>query len=416
MSEGQDAAAAQDPPAATPVPAPVAGPAAAPAAEAPRRLASLDVLRGLAILLMVLDHCRDFFGPTGYAPTDLDRASLSVFLTRWITHPGAPVFVFLAGTSVALALRRGMDRRAMAVFLVRRALWLIVLEYTWVSAAWTFDVSGTIFFAQILWVMGLSMLVLAWLVLCPVWVSVVLGLALVGGHDLFDGLRPAEMAFPRLWKLLHVGSSMVMLGDSVRVLVIYPFLPWAGVMALGYAFGGVVDLEPRRRHRWCLGLGAACLAGFVLLRWGNVYGDPSPWVSTPDDPLRSVLSFLNVTKYPASLQFLLMSLGLPLLVLPLLDRELGFVGRVLRTFGSVPLFLYLVHLPVIHGAAALWSLARYGEAGWWFGGGARPDDYYQGQGPVFLATLAALALFYPLCRWYAGVKRRRRDLRFLRYL
>jgi len=372
------------------------------------RLLSVDLLRGLAILLVMLEQGCEFFGPAGYSATDLSRTHAALFLTRWLSHPGAPLFVFLTGVAVRRQLQQGSTRLTVAGQLVARGLWLLLLDLTWVSAAWTFDVSGHLVLAQLLWVTGASMLVLALLVLCPLWVSVAFGVLLVGGHDLLDGLRPADTASPWLWQLLHVGGARVPVGGSTTLLVVYPLLPWPGIMALGHAFGAVLAMSRERRYLWSVLLGLLGVVLFMVLRLTEAYGEPASWKSRPGETLGTVLSFVNCTKHPASLLFVLMSLGPPLLLLPLLDRGFGSWGHVVRTYGSVPIFLYLMHVPLIHAAAWLWSLLRYGEAGWWVAGGERPPDEYLGVIPVYVATALVVALLSVWCRALARYKRQHR--------
>jgi uncharacterized membrane protein len=322
----------------------------------PPRIDSIDLLRGLVMVIMVLDHVRDFaFSGTlhGNSPTDLAHASAAVFLTRWITHFCAPAFVFLAGTSAYLQQLRGVSRPVLACFLVTRGLWLIVLELTVVRSGKEFSLSQV--GLGVLWVLGCSMIVLAGLLPWPRWAIATFGLALVLGHNLFDRFGAVSATHGRgqplvgaatpggaIWSLLHMPGAILPFGRSgPRIGVGYPLVPWIGVIALGYLFGTVYAWEAARRHALLVRLGLAITAAFVVLRGINMYGDASPW-STQASTVMTVLSFLNVTKYPPSLLFLLMTLGPAITVLAWVERPFrGRVARDLITFGRVPLFYYV---------------------------------------------------------------------------
>ncbi len=382
----------------------------------PRRIDSVDLLRGLVIVLMALDHVRDFFAPFGFQPENLERASPALFLTRWVTHFCAPVFVLLAGLGAALYRARGRSRREVAFFLATRGAWLVLLELTVINLSWLHFIYGGYVFIQVIWVLGISMLVLAALVWLPRWAIAAFGLALVAGHNLLDRIEAADFGDLGLaWALLHE-QFWQPLGDSFGLVVVYPLLPWPGVMALGYALGGVFGLPAAERRRWLARIGLAATAAFVVLRAVDLYGDPRPWAEQARGAVYTALSFLNTTKYPASLLFLLMTLGPAIALLPLLERWRGRLGRALVTFGRVPLFFYLIHVPAIHLLAAVWSWARYGAAGWWF---SRPEGWPQGYTPdlvtAWVVWLLVTAALYPLCARFAEHKRRSSS-RLLRYL
>jgi len=399
----------------------------------PPRIDSVDLLRGLVMVIMVLDHVRDFaFSGTlhGNSPTDLAHASAAVFLTRWITHFCAPAFVFLAGTSAYLQQLRGVSRPALARFLVTRGLWLIVLELTVVRFGKEFSLSQV--GLGVLWALGCSMMVLAGLLYLPRWAIGAFGLALVFGHNLFDRFGAVSATHGRgqpsvaattpggaIWSLLHVQGAIVPFGPSgPRIGVGYPLVPWIGIIALGYLFGTVYAWDATRRRTLLVRLGMVITVAFVVFRGINLYGDASPW-STQASTVMTVLSFLNVTKYPPSLLFLLMTLGPVIMALAWLERP--FRSRVagdLVTFGRVPLFYYVTQWYVAHLLTLGLSFAMSRPTAYLLGSSAAtaPAGAGFGLGVTLMIYLASILVLYPLCVWYGGVKRRRRDLWWLSYL
>ncbi|MGH7631911.1 MAG: DUF1624 domain-containing protein [Gemmatimonadales bacterium] len=388
-----------------------------PPSTAPPRLGSIDLLRGGVIVLMALDHVRYFLTDARFDPTDPARTTAVLFATRWITHLCAPVFVFLAGVGARLSLGRGRDRRSLSRFLWTRGLWLVLLELTVARAAWQFNFDYAYSSALVLWALGWCMVALAGLIRLPdLWIGAI-AIGMVALHNLVDRVSAAELgAAGWLWKILHEPGTIA-LTPGVELFVLYPLVPWIGVMALGYVFGPVFSRPPAERDRFLLRVGLALCAGFVMLRLANGYGDPTRW-TTQAPPGRTVLSFLNATKYPASLLYLLMTLGPAMLLVPVLDRARGRLANVVRTFGRVPLFFWLLHVPLIHLVAVAFSLARYGTIVPWlvWNPPAAPTEGYGYSLPVvYGVTLAVVAALYPLCRWFAGLKRRRRD-HWLSYL
>lgn len=387
------------------------------------RQPSLDWLRGLVMVLMLLDHMRDFLHGASlwHDPTDLSAASTAVFLTRWITHVCAPVFVLLAGLGIHLLGQRGRSPAAVRRFLWTRGIWLILCEFTLVRLGMAFKLEpGFLGTAQVIWVLGVSMLLLALLLRLPRGWVLAFGLVLVVGHNLLDSgpvaawmIRSSNIG-SSLWILLHQGGLLHPFGaQGPSVFVLYPLLPWPGVMALGYALGPVFDGEAPVRRRWLFALGLACVGAFVLLRALDVYGDPRPW-SLQGSGLRTVLSFLNTCKYPPSLLFLLMTLGPGLLILAWREgRASGPLGRMLETFGKVPMFFYLLQWPTAHGLGLLFHRLAGKPPIDLFGAPSRQSGF--DLGVVYLAWGLGLLLLYPLCRWFAGVKGRRREV-WLSYL
>lgn len=372
------------------------------------------------MVLMAIDHVRVYSGLPAGGPTP------GIFFTRWITHFCAPAFVFLAGTSAFLHGRKLGNTAELSRFLLTRGLWLLLLELTVVRLAWTFNFDfKTFLLAGVIWVLGWSMIVLAGLVRLPMpWITG-FGALLVFGHNLlggsFVGLGDDGLSggFAWLWQLLYFGGG-IGLGEGGPVLfVLYVLVPWVGVMALGYGFGSVVVWEPARRNRACLTIGLGGIALFFVLRGFNLYGEPRPWSSS--GPMPALLSFLNTSKYPASLQFLLMTLGPVIALLPWLEQVQGWLSRVLTVFGRVPLFYYLLHIPLIHAMAVLITWVQFPEAVPWLCVNhpimvpPPPEGYTWSLGQLYLVTAAAVTILYFLCRWYAGLKRRS-GARWLSYL
>jgi uncharacterized membrane protein len=380
----------------------------------PDRLESVDLLRGVVIALMALDHVRDFLSDRLFLdPTDLATTTPAIFLTRWVTHFCAPTFVFLAGTGAFLAGTRGKSRGELSWFLATRGLWLVLLELSVVRASWMFNWDLYHHGPGVFWAIGWSMVVLAGLVFLPAWAVTLFGVVMIASHNRLDGLGADEVGLPAwLWVVLHSPGEAPVL-EGVTLGTGYCLVPWMGVMAAGYGFGTQLLLAPGVRRRRLLAIGIALTLAFILLRLANGYGDPRPWAEQPS-PLFTFLSFLNCTKYPPSLLYLLMTLGPALLALAFFDRPLGPLARPLVTFGRVPLFFYLLHIPLIHGMAALCDWMRFGwspqaAAGpWEVRPGEVPEDYGLSLPLVYLLWVGVLVVLYPACRWFAGVKRRRR--------
>jgi uncharacterized membrane protein len=380
------------------------------------RFAAIDLLRGLVMVLMALDHTRDFFTDLSTDPMDLSRTTPALFLTRWVTHFCAPVFVFLAGAGAYFYGSRGRTKAELARFLVTRGLWLVVLEFTLVYLGWFFNVRYDWVVGQVIWAIGWSMVLLAGLSLLPAWGVTLLGAAIVAGHNALDFLTPSGPFAAAPWMVvaqLRPGFLTAPPGPGAAppfVLIAYPVVPWLGIMALGYGFGAFWEAGASNRRARAAAVGAAATLLWVALRSINVYGDPVRW-ALHDEAWATALSFLDCTKYPPSLQYVLMTIGPALLALAAFDRPVGAAGRVLVTFGRVPLFFYLLHVPLIHAAALALAWAQYGTVGFLLthplvGQGSFPAGYGYGLGVVYLATAAVVACLYPLCRWFEGVKRR----------
>jgi uncharacterized membrane protein len=360
---------------------------------------------------MAIDHVRVYAGvpPGGPEP--------AVFFTRWITHFCAPTFVFLAGASAFLAARAP---RELSKLLLTRGSWLVLLELTLIHLAWTFNPDYTREqMAGVIWAIGWCMVLMALLVWLPVKVVGALGVAIIFGHNL---VPPAGDSVSPMLSILYYGMARgpVDLGGGWSFSVLYSIVPWIGVMAAGFAFGQVLRLEPARRDRVCLGIGLGAIALFVVLRAFDLYGDPGSFEAGPGG-IPALLSFLKTTKYPASLQFLLMTLGPVIALIPAAERARGALARAGSMFGRVPFFFYLLHIPLIHVLALAVSKLREGSVnGWLFDNhpmnpGPVPEGYQWSLGLLYLVFVVAIALLYLPCRWFANLKSRRHDA-WLKYL
>ena len=394
--------------------------------RATSRIASIDLIRGAVMVLMAIDHVRVFSGLPAGGPTP------GIFFTRWITHFCAPAFLFLAGTSAFLYGRKHVD---LSRFLLIRGAWLVLLELTVIRVAWTFNLDFMQYeMAGVIWVIGWCMILMAGLVKLPLRAVGAIGVGIIALHDLIGprlpGLIPAlNGSLSGLWKILYVGffAGPVRLGaEGPDLVVLYSLVPWVGVMAAGYAFGRIVTLEPARRDRLCLAIGLLATALFLVLRGINLYGDPRPWtVATPGPdgrpPMPTPFAFLNATKYPASLAFLLMTLGPTLALVPLLQRARGALARWITVFGRVPFFFYVLHIPLIHTLALLVSKIRLGQVSPWLftnhpmGNPPPPDGDTWSLPLLYVVWAAAILTLYLPCRWFADLKARRSDW-WLRYV
>ena len=375
-------------------------------AEARPRLDNVDLLRGIVMALMALDHTRDFFTVSGWNPRDVTDPAL--FLTRWITHFCAPTFVLLAGLAAYLYGARGRNIHEISRFLVTRGFLLILLEFTLVRVAWTFSFDFDELTAGVIWAIGASMIALAALVYLPRAAIAAVAVGLIAGHNLLDGVRAGDVGPASwIWHLLHQ-PGLMQLSNGATVFVLYPIIPWIGVMAAGYALGPVMEPDAEVRHRWLLRLGGAITAAFVLLRATNLYGDPAPW-TMQETGFATVLSFLNCEKYSPSLLFLMMTLGPAVMLLAVLENMRGRLAQWLTTFGRVPLFFYVTHIYLIHGLAFGFALVTHPHLS--PSGFVSPDETAIALGlpGAYVVWLCVLILLYPLCRWFAQLKQSRTE-------
>ena len=394
------------------------------------------------MVLMAIDHVRVYSGLPAGGPT------LGIFLTRWITNFAAPAFVFLAGTAAYLQGRKLHDRSALSRFLVTRGAFLVLLELTVLRIAWTFNFDFSHYLlAGVIWMIGLCMMMMAVLVRLPMAVNLIGGLAIVVLHnvtDLFSGqLEDAFGSSGPNWflKILYFGGTVDVSGSGPPLFILYVIVPWIGVMMTGYAFGTVMERSLERRRAICLRLGLALTALFIVLRAMSLYGDPRPWKETPPPAqsasalstqtpsahttgrprMPATLRFLNTTKYPASLSFLLMTLGPMFVLLGFAERWHGKLAEILTIFGRVPMFYYLLHIPLIHLAACVVSTVREGHVDRWLfanhpmAAGPAPAGYTWSIGLLYAVYAVCLILLYFPCRWFAMLRAKRQS-KWLSYL
>lgn len=388
-----------------------------------KRIASIDLLRGSVMIIMALDHVRDYFhaGAYLYDPLDLDRTSVALFFTRWITHFCAPVFMFLAGTSAFLTGQR-KSKKELSVFLVKRGIWLVLLEITLINFGWNFDITFTNIYFIVIWVLGISMIVLAGLIYLPKQLILLIGILLVAGHNLLDNIHvPGNSLKAFGWSLLHDQRFFNWQGKNV--LVGYPVLPWIGVMALGYCLGTlfIPTFDSEKRKKILLATGLSAIALFIAIRFLNTYGDPKPW-SHQATPFFSFLSFIKVTKYPPSLLYILMTLGPALVFLAITENSRQGAARVISVYGRVPMFYYVVHIFIIH-ILTLVAAGLFTNFSWkvwilkeplWFTQSLK--GYGFSLGVVYLVWLLVVVGVYPLCKRYDRYKTNHKEKWWLSYL
>jgi uncharacterized membrane protein len=381
------------------------------------RILSLDIVRGLVMVIMALDHTRDFFTNLRFEPETLSQTYYALFFTRWITHFCAPLFFFLAGTGAFLyGTRRSVSE--VSRFLWTRGLWLVFLEFTVVGVGWRFEFPGGFF--GVIWALGACMILMALVVWLPLrWIAG-LSLLMIATHDLFDPIRPRQFgSYAWVWTILHVRGG-VLLPFGIRSFVLFQIVPWFGVMGAGYAFGQLYLLDQERRKKLLIRLGVAAIALFIFLRVTNLYGNPpvgmggvsqGDWHIQPTIE-KTIILFFDVEKYPPSLQFLLMTLGPSFLLLAWLENVRPSAwSSILLVFGRVPMFFYILHLYVIHTLAIVMAMLTHQPWSFLFHGGffAEPDDYGHGLPFVYLMWLLVIVILYFPCRWFAALKERRRD-------
>lgn len=383
-----------------------------------KRIISIDMLRGLVMVLMALDHVRAFFTNVRFRPTDLTQTNVPLFLTRWVTHLCAPTFIFLAGVAAYLYFEnRPQSKSELSRYLIIRGLWLVLLELTVVRFGWIFDPTYSFLMAGVLWAIGWSMVVLAALIRMPIPLIAALGIFLMGGHNLFDHIHAEQLGrWGWFWAVLHEPKMFTPFPNKYFVIV-YPLIPWVGVMATGYAFGTLIKQEKTSRQRLFLRLGLGLIAGFVVLRTLNVYGDPYPWAVQKNFSL-TILSFINCQKYPPSLLYLLITLGLAMLLLYLFEKHRWRIFQPLILFGQVPLFFYIVHIWLIHFTAILLALHKYGLKAIimpFIVSSQMPSDYGYDLPIIYNLWIIMIILLYPICSWFKNYKAKNPS-KWLKYL
>ena len=383
------------------------------------RIESIDILRGVVMVIMALDHVRDFFYKTTVAggasvatnPTDLATTTPALFFTRWITHFCAPIFVFLAGTSIFLMSQK-KSKSELSAFLIKRGIWLVLVELILITFSWTFNPFYNFIILQVIWAIGVSMILLGLLIYFPLRVLLIVGLIIVLGHNLLDypsinnGLKGGWLAD----MLYFANFSIYTLDKSHVFIIVYAVIPWTGVMLLGYCFGKLftVQADPVKRRKTLLLMGLASIAVFLVLRFINNYGDPVPWSRQPRGSIFTFLSFVNVNKYPPSLDFLCVTIGGGLVVLALLEGVKSKVAQFFRVYGRVPMFYYVLHLYLIHLIGVIIFFAEGFSTDqivtpnnpFLF----RPSAFGFGLLGVYVVWIVVVLLLYPLCKRYDRYK------------
>lgn len=388
-----------------------------------KRITSIDLLRGIVMIIMALDHVRDYFhtGAFLFDPLDLEKTNAALFFTRWITHFCAPVFMFLAGTSAFLVGQK-KSKKELSYFLLKRGIWLVLLELTLINFGWNFDITFTNIYFIVIWALGLSMILLAGLIHLPFKLILLIAVLLVAGHNLLDNFHLSGNSLQAFgWALLH--DQNFFSWQEKNFLVGYPILPWIGVMALGYCFGTLYTsaYSSERRKKILVIIGGSAITLFIIFRFINMYGDPFPW-SRQSSAFYSFLSFIKTQKYPPSLLYILMTLGPSVLFLAFAEKINNTASKVVSVYGRVPMFYYVLHIFLIHllAMAAAGLFTDYGWSVWilkqplWFAEGLK--GYGFSLSIVYFVWAVVVIGLYPLCKRYDRYKSAHKEKWWLSYL
>lgn len=368
------------------------------------RITSVDMLRGLVMIIMALDHMRDYTSYYHFSPEDITKTTVPLFFTRWVTHFCAPVFMFVAGVGSGLGEINGKTKKQLAHFLWTRGLWLVLLELTVVKLGWTFNFTNHTIYLLVIWALGMSMITLAPLIYVPKKWLLIFGLVMVFGHNLLDGIKPELFgSLDFVWIILHVQSTFHLGG--LEFLAYYPVIPWIGVMALGYVFADFYRKDAKIRQRKIFILGVIISLLFFVIRGINIYGDMSPWSEQTTFGM-TVVSFFNVTKYPPSLSYLLMTIGPSIMLLAVFERVRGPIADFMIVFGRVPMFFYIVHLYVIHCIALVLGLLQgYSVFDMLKDFDELPADYGVGLVSTYILWVLLIIVSFYMCRSYIKFKK-----------
>lgn len=384
----------------------------------PTRIESIDLLRGIVIIIMAIDHVRGYFHADKFAfdATDLTKTNATIFFTRWITHFCAPAFVFLAGTSASIISQR-KSIRELSKFLFTRGLWLVFVELTIVCFGWFFDPGFHFFALGVIWALGISMIVMSLLVHLPLKMVLIIGLVILFGHNMLDGIEVEGNSFKAfLWAVLHDSRRFEFGYPNVNAQ--YPVLAWIGIMALGYATGSLFknEVSPAKRNKYLMIIGITAILLFIILRAFNIYGDHAPW-SVQKNFLFTLLSFLNTTKYPPSLLYSLMTVGPALVFLSLMEKPLGKWAQPFLHFGRVPMFFYILHIYLIHSLVTVAIVVTGGD---WhetvIKNGLKNFHPRFSLWVVYIVWVAVIVILYPFCKWYDKYKSAHKEKWWLSYL
>lgn len=386
-----------------------------------KRIESIDLLRGLVMVIMALDHVRDYFHYDAFFfdPTDLTQTNFALFFTRFVTHFCAPVFVFLAGTSAFFVGQRG-NKKSLSIWLLKRGVWLVFTELTVVKFAWMFKLDYSTTILQVIWVLGVSMIFLAGYIHLPKKLGIIIALIAIFGHNLLDGISPSDPFLSLIWSFFHVKNLHTFGG--INIFIAYPIIPWIFLMPLGYYFGELykkdITSEYRIQKLWQLGISISAL--FFILRFTNVYGDQISWLNY-DSLTVTIMSFFSLTKYPPSLLYLLITIGPTLIFLVIAEKLNGGIFDKLITIGRVPMFFYVAHIFAIHIAAVIAAMITgYSFSDMVIDVFVTLQPELQGYGfnlaIVYLVWIVLVLILYPICNWFNKYKSNNRDKWWLSYL
>ena len=385
-----------------------------------KRILSIDIVRGLVMIIMALDHIRDLLHvyALSQSPTNLATTSPALFMSRWITHLCAPTFVFLSGVSVYLVSKRGNagDQRS---FLLKRGLWLIILEFTIINFLLWFDIEFRILMLQVIAAIGVGFIVLSFLLKASLRAIGIVAIVIIFAHNLLQFVPPSENAFVNVLRNLLFTPGIQQVSPNFMFFISYPLIPWIAIMLLGFSMGKIFVNSPAQRDKMLLRIGAGALILFVVLRFVNVYGDPFPW-QQQQNALYTVLSFFNVTKYPPSLIFTLLFIGITLVLLPLSEKFPRSIQNVLAVYGRVPMFYYLLHWALVR--LSLFTLAFIQGFHWRdlqfapFQFGRPAEGFGVGLGGILIVWILIVVILYPVCKWYSRYKMEHPEKWWLRYL
>ena len=386
-----------------------------------KRINSIDITRGIVMVIMALDHVRDFMHITSMSqsPTNLETTTTLLFMTRWITHLCAPAFVFLSGVSAYISFKRNNNLSESRSFLLKRGIWLVLLEFTFINFALWFDIHFRFMIMEVISAIGLSFIVLSLLLKLKSRTIGIIGLVIIFGHNLLQAVPiPSNPVVVFITSVLF-RPFLMQLSPGFSVFTAYPLIPWLGIMLAGFATGEFFELPAEKRNNIFLRTGLAALSIYAIIRFVNIYGDPSKW-ATQKTPLFTFLSFINTTKYPPSLLFILLFIGITLLLLALTEKANNRVTEILMVYGRVPLFYFVIHLFIIHSLMFLMLILQgissndllFGP----FNNGRPKTGGGVDLGAIYLIWASVVIALYPLCKWYGRYKSEHKEKAILRYL
>src|SRR5450759_2290777 len=386
-----------------------------------KRINSIDITRGLVMVIMALDHVRDFMHTTSMnqSPTDMQTTTTLLFMTRWVTHLCAPTFVFLSGVSAYLSFRRNNNIPESKAFLLKRGIWLVILEFTFINFALWYDIHFRLMIMEVIAAIGLSFIVLSFLLKVPSRIIGIAGLLIIFCHNLLQGIPIPENPISIFFSSILFRPFMMKISPGFSFFTAYPLIPWLGIMLAGFASGELFEIQSEKRNKIFLRIGLAALSLFVIIRFINIYGDPSLWAHQKS-ALFTFLSFINTTKYPPSLLFTLLFLGITFLLLFISDKVNNRFTEILSVYGRVPLFYFIIHLFIIHSLMfVMLFLQGFGSKDLLFGvfNNGRPKTGGGVELPViYIIWLSVVLLLYPVCKWYGRYKDEHKENKYLRYL